>query len=1406
MKYVARSVALFIAAGIYLQGHELSPTQLSLRLGGQPGMFKLQNGGQETDCTTTIGISVDKEGIVSVQPTVVQYSTPPDDHADFTVTPLKPGTVKITVTWIAGASDTCNGRGAPTVFVTVDDIPPPPQTTANVKQQVEPVAMDNGAYLNNFLDLRLRGPLPLYFERYYYSALQSEGIASSALGANWMHNYDMRLTILGAIAEVSYYYGRSIRFANNGGVWSQTSPDQLVYQLQQSGTTYKMLDPASKLVYTFSAGNGVLQSISDRNNNTISLSYTNGLLSHVADGLGATLDFVYTGGNLVKVTDQSGRSLGFGYTGGVLTSFTDPGGKTTSYRYTGGALLAATVLPRGNTPTTQTYDSTGAVSTQQDAAGDRYTFSFSTATRQSKMTDPLNQVYSYTHLNRNLTQDTNPAGDIVSMTYDASNRLSSRKDGASNTTSITYTPAGLLATTTFADGTQMSNAYNASQVNGFTYYDIAATSYPDGTSEKYQYDSRGNLVGHTGRNGQQWTFTYNSFGQPLSQTNPDGGKVVFGYSQDGTSAQASIQYPGTAVVALKTDKLKRIISRTRADGSSVSFTYDAYDHILTQTNELGGVASYGYDANGLLTGYSDPNHNTVAFTRTGTDRIATITDPAGRVTTLRYDALDRISGAVRPDGSALQFGYDAAGNLTTITDGAGKVWKTAYDRAGNATSYTDPLGNQITLQRDSLARPVTATLPGGQQIAYSYDRNGNLVGIKDALNNSTTFQYDKAAALTGITLGDGTSAQFTRDASERVTAITDPNGSQWRYTFDGAGSPLSETDPIGQTSTFQRDSRGRIIQQKTPLGTVALNLDGTGRVTHAQYSDGTAVDYGWDAAGRLSSATGIAFQFDASGLLTSSNGVGIARDPAGRIRQVALAPGKTVQYTYDARGLVTQIQDWAGGTTALAYDDASRLISITRPNGIVTSYTYDANGDIATIQEGSAPLSSISLTRDQRGFVSQAVRNVPAVPTPDRLAMAQTAHTFDAASQVAEFSYDSLGRRLSDDTRSYTWDLASHLTSFAATDGTSSAFTYDASDLITSQAVGGQTFQFVWNYGFTLPSISVVRSSGSDFAYYIHTPDGKLLYSVDAAGNRSFYHFDEQGNKLFLSDDSGNITDQYVYTEYGALLSPAATGNWFTFGGQYGAMNLGSNLYAMRQRVYDSGTAAFLSRDPKTHRAPHLVNPYEYAAANPLNFIDATGADPSGGAAGTAATSAIDGAGGAGVVGTIYATDLANTANGLTQVGTASMQSAENLAEVNQAAQAIRQGNDLAATAGKVATVSKVGVALKVVSIGINAYQLHNANGQAANEYNQNLAAAQSTFVNTVNAIWQLYNSGRWDAIHRNNMILQAKLNYIDAIYTTEDIYNTEWALNEVKFLLDSAQLVPFVNDGAVALGNLAYK
>jgi len=94
-----------------------------------------------------------------------------------------------------------------------------------------------------------------------------------------------------------------------------------------------------------------------------------------------------------------------------------------------------------------------------------------------------------------------------------------------------------------------------------------------------------------------------------------------------------------------------------------------------------------------------------------------------------------------------------------------------------------------------------------------------------------------------------------------------------------------------------------------------------------------------------------------------------------------------------------------------------------------------------------------------------------------------------------------------------------------------------------------------------------------------------------------------------LTNDDGVVIAAYAYAPYGELLDETGSeDNPFTWQGQFGVIREGATgLYYMRARYYDSQKARFISRDPVAGILPKSINPYQYAACNPMENVDPAG-------------------------------------------------------------------------------------------------------------------------------------------------------------------------------------------------------
>ncbi len=1087
----------------------------------------------------------------------------------------------------------------------------------NAQAAGEPVSTATGELYEPGIpaDLRLGGPLPLEFRRYYGSLLAANG-ASGALGNNWMHNFQITLVLTPPFAEVVLPGAKTLLFQQSGTSWQPLTQESVSYQLVSgANNSYQFLDSRTNLIYTFSGTSGTIgvSSIQDRHGNTLTV--TSGTTTgQVSDGLGRLLTLTYGANNtLTKVADQTGRSVTFNYTGTDLTSVTDANGNTESFTYTTtstmNGLMLSHALPLGNKPFSQTWDTTGRVVTQSDSVGSTTTFTYNTD-GSTTVKDPLGVVTTDTsRIVSDFTSHADSYGNALSVTYDLKQHITGLTDRLGGKTTRTFQgSSGYLATETDALGNTTTYTWTAQTVAPFTFYNLTGIQFADGAAWSMTYDATGNLLSVTDEDGKAWAYTYNSRGQILTSQDPLGRTTTYAYNA-ADATLASVTDTAGNVTSYSYDLQKRIRQNKFANGDTRSYAYDNRDNILKRTDERGNNSLVSFNANNKVATLTDATGKITGETYDANERITKATDANGHNASFTYDAAGLLKTAVAAAGETLTYTFDTNRRLTKIADTNGNGSTVKYNNEDLPVSITDALSRTTTFTLDADGHPVTITTPVGERYTIVRDKRGRAVSTADPTGVTTAVKYDPAGRVVGYTVGGKTpiGVTLTRDASGYPTGLTDPNGSTWGFSYDSGGRLSQRTDPLGRSINYTYDTRGRISAVQSPLGTQNFTLDPAGNIVSRAYSDGTNLTYAYDADDRLLTGPGIVLSYDADGALTGSNGLTIGRDADERIASITYAPNKTVTYRYSAAGLPASVTDWTGASVSFAYDVAHQLTALARSNGHKTQYTYDPDGRLSSVVDDAG--ASIAMQRDAAGRIISETRT-PAPPAS--LAPGVLPLSYDAAEQVAGFTYDGNGEVNADTLRTYAWDAAARLTGYTGADG-SATLGYDGFGLRTSRTSQGVTSTYVWNYATSLPSLATVKGASGDQTYYVYAPNGTLLFAIDAAtGAHHFYHFDESGSTLLLTGDSGAVTDSYSVTPYGETTTrTGTTDNPFVWKGAFGVMQEGAtSLYYVRARYYDSTTARFISPDPVRIANPLEANPYQYAKNDPLNRGDWTGFAP----------------------------------------------------------------------------------------------------------------------------------------------------------------------------------------------------
>jgi len=958
----------------------------------------------------------------------------------------------------------------------------------------------------------------------------------------------------------------------------------------------------------------------------------------------------------------------------TLRSVTDPLNQTTTFSYAAPAgagaewegLLAAVRRPAGNTPYRQVYAlqtlngvTAPRVVEQIDAYGNTWRLTYAADSNRVTVTAPDGSQTTYEHhgehgylrtwtdaVGRQVQVElsdqanriavvTDRAGHRFRFSYDArSGKLASFTDAAGNRTTLTYAPYNV----DFAVPGQASPI-------SFTLFGLTRITYPDGSHDDFQYDDRGNLTRITDQRGLTYSYEYNARGQITKAVLPSSGEITLMYNADGSLRSRVDSDTGPTV--FRYDAAGLLTGVTRPDGAETSYRYNAAGRLTTFTDELGRTIRLAYNPNGALASITDPLNNVMTIEYDLLDRPVAWIDASGHRSSVTYHINNRVATHTDRNGNTIQYLYDARGWLTGLRDATGATWSASYYDNGALRGLTTPLGHTTSFEVDALNRTVRMTDPLGAHMDFTYDTNGRLTGHVDRVGRATHFEFDAAGFLNAVSKTGWGRASYERDALGLLSSMTDLRGKRWTWGFSPMGRLTEVVDPLGQRTALVYDERGQLAQLIYPDGVTLTHIhNAAGQLVRLEQDGATVVSYDYDAAGRLTATDGLALVYDAEGFIVETRygavALGAAYDAGKRLVRVTYPAasasaaedvasiGMTVTYTYDARDLLTRVaDDLTGAWLAFNYDEAARPIEIRRSNGVVTTFTYDAADRIVRIHEvrGDVVLADQQIQLDPEGAPRQITRALPLAPLP---AASDLTLTYDDAGQVGSpgYAYDARGQRIAAPGKAFAYDVLGRLVSIS--DGTEEVrLAYNGLGDVRQRQAAGTTTAYYYNYAIgpgvlsynyairsgALMAERTTQGTATTWRYYVYTPDGKLLYAVDPAHpSVKFYHFDHLGSTLFLTDESGAITDAYAYDPYGRLIGRTGTDPQpFTYVGQYGVRQEGNDgtLYQMRTRYYDSITAAFLTRDPLWPRLQALdeLAPYVYTGGRPTWRIDPQGTD-----------------------------------------------------------------------------------------------------------------------------------------------------------------------------------------------------
>ena len=634
--------------------------------------------------------------------------------------------------------------------------------------------------------------------------------------------------------------------------------------------------------------------------------------------------------------------------------------------------------------------------------------------------------------------------------------------------------------------------------------------------ENLTFNSSGQLVSWTDRNGIGLTMSYNGSGQLATVRDYAGQTVTFSYNASGLLTQTS--FPP---------------SRT------VTYAYDSGGQLTSVKDAAGGVTSYTYNSQGFLATVKDQNgHQVVANTYDSSGRVISQVNAVGKTATFSYDAATSTTTYTDPNGGAWQDVYDR-NVLVERIDPTGGVTDYSYDADLNLTAQRDPNGKTTTMTYDVSGNMLSKTAPGPISTTqnWSYDSFNDVTAYTDAAGNTTSYSYDSRGDLTGQTLPGGATISYTRDPTTGVvTTSTDERGDTTNYGYDTAGNLVTVTSPLGEETTYSYDSAGRKTATVAPLGnvsggnpakyTTSYSYDALDRQLSVTDANGNTTSYTYDAVGNQLSVT------DPGGNTTDDT-----YNSANELVTVTAPGGSTTKYSYDGDGNRVSVTDGTGHTTSYAYDADDRVVTVTDPLGAKTSYAYDADGNRMSVKDAVGVTTSYTYDALSR-LVSVAYSGGTPGVSYSYTADGQQASMTDGTGTTT-YGYDARGELTSvqapGGTYTYGYDKAGDVASRDYPDGTSITYGYDADGRMTSLTVGGTTANYSYDADSELTSTSLPNGQVEARTY---DPAGLITAIDDTVGSNAVtgvsYTYDAGGNPTSEVTAAGE-TDTYSYDSQNRL-------------------------------------------------------------------------------------------------------------------------------------------------------------------------------------------------------------------------------------------------------------------------------
>jgi RHS repeat-associated protein len=507
-----------------------------------------------------------------------------------------------------------------------------------------------------------------------------------------------------------------------------------------------------------------------------------------------------------------------------------------------------------------------------------------------------------------------------------------------------------------------------------------------------------------------------------------------------------------------------------------------------------------------------------------------------------------------------------------------------YDAMGNLLKVIQ--GQQArTYQYDSLGRMTSSCVPemNNQCTTYTYKDFGAVATKLDPRSITTTYAYDNWAHLQTITYSDGTpTVTYTYGApgasnlaAGRVTNVSNSSASE-AYTYDNMGRITKCVKTIaGQSYTISYHyTNGQLDYTTYPSGRVVYrDHDAIGRLNQVRTGGTTVWSAGsFNAAGEVLTTT---YGNGMTGTYTYNNQLQLASI----LTANTSTPVLNLSYSYGGasdNGQITGITDGINGARSMTYlyDELGRLkiaqtTDLTSPNTWKLKFGYDRYGN---------RLSEIPAA----GTASMPINEVAVDSTTNRL---------------TNLVYDADGNVINDNFHTYAYNALNQITSV---DGANNTYAYDPNGL----RVNRNGTVYIYSGSQRITEYANAAAANSPSVEYIYA-GGRVAKIVSGAIT---YTYRDHLSTRVEADGSATVSRTFGHFPFGEMWYETGSASKWKFTTY--ERDSESGLDYANARFNSSSQGRFMSIDPLAGRIgyPQSLNRYAYAANDPINLIDPSGA------------------------------------------------------------------------------------------------------------------------------------------------------------------------------------------------------